>query len=164
MEQPRTAHNSTLIYIERDDAYLMLHRVSKDNDPNRDKWIGVGGKFEPDESPEECALRETFEETGLRLTSWQYRGILTFVSDRWDTEYIHLFTADGFTGEIHDCDEGELTWVKKDALDTLTLWEGDMLFLRLLCTDSPFFSMKLQYRGEELVDVRLNGRPWEGGR
>ena len=164
MGRSRSAHNSTLIYIERDDAYLMLHRVSKDNDPNRDKWIGVGGKFEPDESPEECALRETFEETGLRLTSWQYRGILTFVSDRWDTEYIHLFTADGFTGEIHDCDEGELTWVKKDSLDTLTLWEGDMLFLRLLCTDAPFFSMKLQYRGEELVDVRLNGRPWEGSR
>ncbi len=151
------AINSTLIYIERGDEYLMLHRTKKENDLNHDKWIGVGGKFEQDESPEECMLREAREETGLTLTRWRYRGIVTFVSDVWETEYMHLFTADRWTGEIRDCDEGELDWIKKERLLSLHLWEGDKIFLRLLDSDAPFFSLKLRYEGETLVLAQLNG-------
>ena len=151
--------NTTLCYIERGDEYLMLHRVKKENDLNRDKWIGLGGKFEKDESPEECLLREINEESGLRLTSWRYRGIVTFVSDSWPTEYMHLFTADGFEGEIKVCDEGELEWIKKSELLKLTLWEGDKIFLRLLDSDEPFFSLKLRYEGDRLVYAGLNGTP-----
>ncbi|MBR3560689.1 MAG: 8-oxo-dGTP diphosphatase [Oscillospiraceae bacterium] len=152
------AVQSTLIYIERGDEYLMLHRTKKENDLNRDKWIGVGGKLEPGEAPEDCALRETREETGLTLTRWRYRGIVTFLSDRYETEYIHLFTADEWSGSIRDCDEGELAWIKKEALLSLKLWEGDKIFLRLLDSDAPFFSLKLQYEDDTLVFAQLNGK------
>lgn len=151
------AVNSTLIYIERGDEYLMLHRTKKENDLNRDKWIGVGGKFERDESPEECMLRETREETGLTLTRWRYRGLVTFVSDVYETEYMHLFTADAWTGAIKECDEGELAWIKREKLLSLKLWEGDKLFLRLLTEDAPFFSLKLRYEGDTLAFAALNG-------
>lgn len=150
--------NTTLCYIERDGQYLMLHRTMKENDLNHDKWIGIGGKFEDKESPEECVIRETLEETGLTLTSYKYRGIVTFVSDKWETEYMHLFTADGFEGELIECDEGELDWIDKDKLLELTLWEGDKIFLRLIDTPCPFFSLKLVYRGEELTEAVLDGK------
>ena len=153
-----TMINTTLCYIERGDEYLMLHRVKKENDINRDKWIGLGGKFEEDESPEECLLREVYEESGLRLTSWRYRGIVTFVNTKCSSEYMHLFTADGFEGTVGPCDEGELEWIKKSELMKLTLWEGDRIFLRLLETDEPFFSLKLSYDGDELICAKLNGR------
>lgn len=152
------AINSTLIYVERGDEYLMLHRTKKENDLNRDKWIGIGGKFEADESPEDCMLREAQEETGLALTSWRYRGIVTFISDTWETEYMHLFTADGYEGTLRECDEGDLEWIKKSALLKLKLWEGDKIFLRLLDTDEPFFSLKLKYEGDTLVLAVLNGK------
>lgn len=150
--------NTTLCYIERGDEYLMLHRVKKENDINRDKWIGLGGKFEEDESPEECLLREVYEESGLRLTSWRYRGIVTFVNTKCSSEFMHLFTADAFEGTVGPCDEGELEWIKKSELMKLTLWEGDRIFLRLLETDEPFFSLKLSYDGDELISAKLNGR------
>ena len=152
-------YNSTLCYIERGDSYLLLHRVKKENDLNRDKWIGIGGKLEPDESPEECVLREVREETGLTLTSFRYRGIVTFVSDRWEGEYMHLFTADGFTGTLADCDEGVLEWIKKSDFAALPQWEGDKIFLRLLEEGAPFFSLKLCYEGDRLTYAALNGRP-----
>lgn len=152
------AINSTLIYVERGDEYLMLHRTKKENDLNHDKWIGIGGKFEADESPEDCMLREAQEETGLTLTSWRYRGIVTFLSDTWETEYMHLFTADGYEGALKECDEGDLEWIKKSALLKLKLWEGDKIFLRLLDTDEPFFSLKLKYEGDTLVLAVLNGK------
>lgn len=150
--------NSTLCYLERNDEYLMLHRVKKKQDMNYDKWLGVGGKFQEGESPEDCILRETLEETGFTLTEYRYRGLVTFVSDQWPTEYMHLFTASSWTGEAHSCDEGELAWIKKEKLLSLPLWEGDKLFLRLLDTDEPFFSLKLQYEGERLVQAVLNGK------
>ena len=152
------AINSTLIYVERGDEYLMLHRTKKKNDLNHDKWIGIGGKFEEDESPEDCMLREAREETGLTLTRWRYRGIVTFLSDTWETEYMHLFTADQWTGDLKECDEGDLEWIKKSELLSLKLWEGDEIFLRLLDTDEPFFSLKLKYEGDSLVLAVLNGR------
>ena len=151
------AVNTTLIYIERGGSYLMLHRTKKENDCNHDKWIGIGGKFERGESPEECMLREAKEETGLTLTSYRYRGIVTFVSDRWEPEYMHLFTADDFTGTLRTCDEGELAWIRKSDLLELPAWEGDRIFLRLLDEDAPFFSLKLRYDGETLAEARLNG-------
>ncbi len=150
--------NSSLCYIYRGDEVLMLHRTRKENDINRDKWIGLGGKFEEGESPEDCVLREVREETGLVLTSWQYRGIVTFVSDRYETEYMHLFTADGFTGEMTACDEGEPAWIRRDMLDALPQWEGDRIFLRLLEEGEPFFSLKLVYSGERLASAALNGK------
>ncbi len=150
--------NSTLCYLEQGDAYLMLHRVKKVNDMNHDKWIGVGGKFEEKESPEDCILRETYEETGLRLTEYRYRGIVTFVSDEYPTEYMHLFTATDWEGEAHPCDEGELAWIRKKDLLALPLWEGDKIFLRLLEENAPFFSLKLQYAGETLVLAVLDGK------
>lgn len=149
---------TTLCYIEKDEKYLMLHRVSKKNDVNKDKWIGVGGHFEDGESPEECLLREVKEETGLTLTSWSFRGIVTFLAEDWPTEYMCLYTADAFEGELRDCDEGTLEWVPKTVLQSLNLWEGDKLFLRLLAGDAPFFSMKLEYRGDELVCAALDGK------
>ncbi|MBQ9521698.1 MAG: 8-oxo-dGTP diphosphatase [Oscillospiraceae bacterium] len=151
--------NTTLCYLERGDAYLMLHRVKKENDVNHDKWVGVGGKFEDGESPEECLLRETFEETGLTLTEYRYRGIVTFVSDRWPAELMHLFTASGWTGTPQPCDEGELAWIRKQDLLSLPMWAGDTLFLRLLEEDAPFFSLKLCYEGERLAYAALNGKP-----
>lgn len=149
---------TTLCYIENPAGeYLMLHRVKKENDCNRDKWIGIGGKFEEGESPEECALRETKEETGLALTSYRYRGIVTFVSDKWESEYMHLFTADGFEGTLKDCDEGELAWIKKKDLLALPAWEGDKIFLALMQQNRPFFSLKLVYEGEHLAEAVLDG-------
>jgi len=149
---------STLCYLENDrNEYLMLHRVKKENDANHDKWIGIGGKFEDGESPEECVTRETLEETGLTLTDYRYRGLVTFVSDRWETEYMHLFTASGWAGELKSCDEGVLEWIHRDALAALPQWAGDKIFLRLLREDVPFFSLKLRYEGETLVYAALNG-------
>lgn len=150
--------HTTLCYPFRDGQYLMLHRVKKERDANRDKWIGIGGKFLDGESPEECLLREVWEETGLRLKSWRYRGIVTFVSDIWETEYMHLFTADEWEGTLTDCDEGELAWVDCAAVEKLPIWEGDKIFLRLMAGDVPFFSLKLRYEGEKLVYAALNGR------
>ena len=151
--------NTTLCFIENKRGdYLMLHLVKKENDCNRDKWIGVGGKFEDGESPEECVLRETLEETGLTLTDWRYRGIVTFVSDRWETEYMHLFTATGWTGRLHECDEGVLEWVSREQFRGLPQWEGDRIFLRLIEEDAPFFSLKLRYEGEHLAYAALNGK------
>ena len=154
-------YNSTLCYIEDPQGnYLMLHRVKKKNDLNHDKWVGVGGKFEDGESPEECVLRETWEETGLTLTDYRYRGLVTFVSDQWETEYMHVFTATGWTGTLTDCNEGVLEWIHKDKLMALPLWAGDKLFLDLIHDPgTPFFSMKLRYEGEQLAYAALDGRP-----
>ena len=148
---------TTLCYLERGDEYLMLHRTKKKNDENHDKWIGVGGKFEANESPEDCMRREILEETGLTVTDYRYRGIVTFVSDLYETEYMHLFTVTGWTGEARECDEGELAWIKKQKLFDLTLWQGDRIFLELLQKDVPFFSLKLTYRGDELIEAVLDG-------
>lgn len=148
---------TTLCYLERGDEYLMLHRTKKKNDENHDKWIGVGGKFEANESPEDCMRREIFEETGLTVTDYRYRGIVTFVSDIYETEYMHLFTVTDWTGEARECDEGELAWIKKQKLFDLTLWQGDRIFLQLLQEDVPFFSLKLTYQGDELLEAVLNG-------
>ncbi len=150
--------NTTLCYIEKDGKYLMLHRVKKVNDLNQDKWIGIGGKFEDKESPEECMLREALEETGLTLINPEYRGLLTFVSDKWPTEYIHLFYANNFSGELIDCDEGKLEWVPIKDIYSLPLWQGDKIFLKLIEDKTPFFSLKLQYEGEELINAVLNGK------
>ena len=150
---------STLCYIEKDGKYLMLHRTVKKNDVNKDKWIGVGGHFEADESPEECILREVKEETGYTLTSYRFCGIVTFVSGNGVTEYMHLFTADGFEGEPIACDEGELEWVDIDKIESLHIWEGDKIFLRLLAEKVPFFSLKLVYDGHDgLISAVLNGK------
>lgn len=145
--------NTTLCYIENDGAYLMMHRVKKVNDENHDKWIGVGGKLEAGESPYDCARREILEETGVAVRDLEYRGIVTFVSDIYGTEYMHLFTAKEYDGEIcYDCDEGRLEWVKKEKVTSLPIWEGDKIFLSLLDTEKRFFSMKLCYEGDTLVD------------
>lgn len=144
---------TTLCYIEKDDKYLMLHRVKKVNDENHDKWIGVGGKLESGESPEDCLLREVWEETGLKLIKYQFRGLVTFVSNEWGTEYMHLFTATEYEGEIKECEEGELVWVDKKEIEHLNIWEGDKVFFRLLDETENFFSLKLRYEGEELVET-----------
>ena len=149
--------NTTLCYLERDGAYLLLHRVKKEHDVNRDKWIGIGGHFEENESPEDCVRRETLEETGLRLTSWRYCGIVTFVSDRWEGEYMHLFHAEGFEGSLKDCSEGVLEWVPKERVRTLPQWEGDKLFFPLLARDIPPFLMTLRYIDDKLVYASCNG-------
>ena len=149
---------TTLCYLERGDEYLMLHRTKNENDENHDKWRGVGGKFEAGESPEDCMRREIFEETGLTVTAYRYRGIVTFVSDIYETEYMHLFTVTDWTGEARECDEGELAWIKKQKLFDLTLWEGDRIFLKLLQEDTPFFSLKLTYKGDELQEAVLDGK------
>ena len=154
--------NTSLCYIERGDEYLMLHRVKKTVDENAGKWIGVGGGFEEGESPAACMLREVYEETGLQLSAWRCRGVVTFVSDEWGTEYMHLFTANAFDGELRECEEGVLAWKKKDeVLSSLPIWEGDRIFLRLLAEDRPFFLLTLRYRGDRLVEAVLNGEPTE---
>lgn len=151
-------HNSTLCYLVKDGKVLMLHRVKKKNDINHDKWIGIGGKFEPEEAPEECILREAKEETGLTLTSWRCRGVVTFLQEGGEGEYMYLFTADDFTGELIECDEGNLQWVSLDFLDALPTWEGDRIFLNLLWQDAPFFLLTLRYQGDRLVEAVLDGK------
>ena len=154
--------NTSLCYIENNGQYLMLHRTKKKNDENAGKWIGVGGKFEEGESPEECMLREVYEETGLKLNSWRFRGIVTFSYSTWETEYMHLFTSDSFSGEMQDCNEGELRWIDKNEVLNLPIWEGDRVFLKLLNTDCPFFSLKLRYDDNgNLHKVVLDGKEIE---
>lgn len=152
-------HNcTTLCYIEKEDSYLMMHRVKKVNDINKDKWVGVGGHFEEGESPEECLLREVYEETGLTLTSFRLRGIVTFSTDVYPTEYMFLYTADSYEGEMIECNEGNLEWVKKSDVYNLPIWEGDKIFFRLLEEEVPVFSLKLRYDGDELVEAVLDGK------
>ena len=159
MEQGRIPEITTLCYIENDDRYLMMHRVKKENDINKDKYIGVGGHFEYGESPDECLKREVLEETGLTLTSYRARGIVTFIYGDKVCEYMHLYTADGYEGDIGDCDEGELIWICKDKVFELNIWEGDKIFFRLLNENRPYFSLKLVYSGDdELVEVYLDGK------
>ena len=154
---------TTLCYIEKDGKYLMMHRTKKENDINKDKWIGVGGHFEKDETPEECLLREVNEETGLTLNSWKPRGIITFMCDTWQTEYMFLFTADDYSGTIKDmdsCNEGTLEWVNKEDVYKLPMWEGDKIFFKLM-EKEDFFSLKMRYEGDTLVEVKLNGKDIE---
>lgn len=150
--------NTTLCYVTRGDEVLMLHRVKKKHDINKDKWIGIGGKFEGEESPDQCLLREAWEETGLTLTSWRCRGVVTFLLEGTEGEYMYLFTADGFTGELKECKEGDLQWVSRAFLDQLPKWEGDAIFLDLLWQDAPFFLLTLRYRGDELLEAVLDGK------
>lgn len=145
---------TTICYIEQNGNYLMLHRTKKENDQSHDKWLGVGGKFEKDESPDECILREVKEETGLTLTSYQFRGVMTFVSDIWETEYMFIYTADRFEGELTECSEGDLQWIKKTEVMNLKLWEGDKIFLKKLIDGDGFFTVKMEYEGEKLVKVQ----------
>lgn len=156
---------TTLCYIEKNEKYLMLHRVLKKNDINKDKWIGVGGHFEKGESPEDCLLREVKEETGLILTAYQFRGIITFVfssqGKETDTEYMCLYTADEYEGELISCSEGNLEWINKKDIFSLNLWEGDKLFFRLLEEGRPFFSLKLVYQDDELREAVLDGERQE---
>ena len=149
---------TTLCYIEKDGRYLMMHRVKKAHDINKDKWVGIGGHFEADESPEECLLREAREETGLTLTEYKQRGIITFMSDKWQTEYMFLYTASAYEGEIGECNEGTLEWIDKEKVYELPLWEGDKIFFRLLEEQRPHFSLKLRYVGEALVEAVLDGK------
>ena len=153
--------NTTLCYIhDGQGRTLLLHRIKKNQDLNHDKWVGVGGKFEENESPEECLIREVLEETGLTLTDYRYRGIVTFVSAVWESELMHLFTAHGFEGTVKECDEGALEWIDDEVVPTLPTWEGDRIFLELLEQDIPFFSLKLEYDAEEtLISAVLNGQP-----
>lgn len=149
--------NTTLCHIEKDGKYLMLHRIKKKNDLNQDKWVGIGGKFEDKESPEECNKREVLEETGLTLENARYCGIVTFVSDIWETEYMHIFHSDSFSGEIKECNEGELCWVDIEEIYSLPIWEGDKIFLKLIEENVLFFSLKLEYKGDTLINAILNG-------
>ena len=149
---------TTLCYIEQNGKYLMLYRCKKEKDANKGKWIGIGGGFLDGESPEDCLVREVREETGLTLTKWKFRGIVTFASDKWESEYMHLFTATEFSGELTaDCNEGELAWVDKSKLSSLPMWEGDRIFLELINTDEEFFSLKLSYTDEKLSQAYKNG-------
>ncbi|MBO4214263.1 MAG: 8-oxo-dGTP diphosphatase [Lachnospiraceae bacterium] len=151
--------NTTLCYIEKDNKYLMLHRVKKVNDLNHDKWVGIGGKFMENETPDECLLREVKEETGLTLTEYRLRGIVTFLSDKWEGEYMYLYTATDYTGEMIECDEGNLEWVPVDKVCDLPIWEGDKLFFNELSNGKSFFTMMLKYEGERLIDhsVKYHG-------
>jgi len=152
-------YNTTLCYVLRGNEVLMLHRIKKKKDMYQAKWIGIGGKFEADETPDECLLREALEETGLTLTAWQCRGVVTFLTNGpWDGEYMYLFTADGFEGELKECDEGDLRWVSREFLDQLPKWEGDQVFLDLLWQGAPFFLLKLRYEGDRLVEAVLDGK------
>lgn len=148
---------TTLCYIEQDGKYLMLHRTKKKHDINENKWIGVGGHAEGTEGPEECLLREVKEETGLTLTSYRFRALITFVSDKQEPEMMCLFTADAFTGKLITCDEGELVWVDKREVPELPTWEGDAIFLeRLLADEERFFTLRLVYEGDKLVEKSVN--------
>ncbi len=149
---------STVCYLEQDGKYLMLHRIKKENDINREKWIGIGGKFEEGESPEDCITREFREETGLQIKDLRLCGIISFVADDTYTEHMVLFHADGYEGEITECDEGELAWIDKKELRKKDLWAGDHLFLDLMEEGHPFFSMKLVYHGKDLLEAYLNGK------
>ena len=151
---------TTLCYIEKEDQYLMMHRIKKKDDGNHDKWIGIGGHFEFGESPEECLLREVQEETGLTLISWRFRGLVTFVSGDWE-EYMCLYTADEYAGEMTECSEGQLVWVDKAQISSLNIWEGDKIFLQLLAQEHPFLSLKLIYEGDRLVEAKLDGVPMD---
>ena len=154
--------NTTLCYLENERGeYLMLHRVKKQHDVNQDKWIGVGGKFEENESPDECLLREVREETGLTLTDYRFRGVVTFLTDGgWEGEYMYLFTARCWEGELDSaCAEGELEWVSKDRVLQLPIWEGDKIFLDLLAREHPVFLLTLEYAGDRLIRAELDGRP-----
>ena len=155
---------TTLCYIEKENQYLMLHRIKKEQDINKDKWVGVGGHFEPDETPEECLLREVKEETGLTLHRWKLRGIITFLSDVFQTEYMFLYTSDDFSGELLECDEGKLEWVDKQKVYDLPIWEGDKIFFRLLEEKRECFTLKLRYEGDALAEAKLNGREWSRDR
>ena len=156
--------NTTLCHIEKDGKYLLLHRNKKEIDVNKDKWVGIGGKFKDKESPEQCNAREVFEETGLTLKKSVYRGIVTFVSDIYETEYMHIFTSKNFTGNLKDCNEGTLEWIKKDDVYSLPIWEGDKIFLKLIENDLyPFFSLRLEYQGNTLISAVLNGETLELG-
>lgn len=148
--------NTSLCYLEKDNKYLMLHRVKKKNDVNHDKYIGLGGKFNEGESPEECAKREIFEESGLTVNTLKYHGIVTFDCPPYETDYMHLFTSSDFSGELKVCDEGNLKWINKKELKNLPLWEGDFIFFDLIENNAPFFSLKLSYEGDKLVSVILN--------
>ena len=143
---------TTLCYIEKDNKYLMLYRNKKKNDLNEGKWICVGGKFEEKESPDECLLREVKEETGLNLLKYKLRCLVTFVSDKWETEHMYVYTASNFTGELKECNEGELKWIDKDKMLDLPTWEGDKLFLDRIKQNEVFFTMKVEYRGNKLVN------------
>ncbi len=148
---------TTICYIDNGDSYLMMLRNKKKNDVNEGKWLGIGGKFESGETPEECVCREVYEETGLTLDDYTMRGVITFSSAGWEDEYIYVFTSDSFHGTVTECDEGDLKWIPKDKLLDIGIWEGDKIFLKLLLEGSPFFSVKLSYEGDELTDssVRL---------
>ena len=149
--------STTLCYITRGNQVLMLHRTKKEGDMNRDKWLGIGGKLEENESPDDCLCREALEETGLTLTAWRCRGVVTFLSDRYEGEYMYLFTADGFEGTLKECDEGDLEWITREKLDALPKWEGDQIFLDLLWQEAPFFLLTLRYEGDRLAEAVLNG-------
>ena len=149
---------TTLCYIEKDGSYLMLHRVKKKNDLNHDKWVAVGGKFEDKESPEECLVREVAEETGLTLLSYELRGIVTFVSDIYETEYMYIYTSDKYEGELAECDEGVPEWIGFEDINKLPQWEGDRIFFDYIRNGEPFFSLKLEYRGDELIYASKNGK------
>ena len=149
--------NTTLCYVTRGDQVLMLPRVKKKNDINKDKWIGIGGKFEKDESPDECLMREAKEETGLTLTGWKCRGVVTFLNDCCEGEFMYLFTADAFEGDLIECNEGDLQWVSREFLDRLPKWEGDKIFLDLIFRDAPFFLLTLRYSGDKLQEAILDG-------
>lgn len=149
---------TTLCYIEQNNQYLMLYRNKKPNDPNEGKWIGIGGKFENNESPEDCLLREVKEETGLELTTYKFRGVITFVSNEWESEIMFLYTASEFSGNISKCNEGDLKWVDYTDILDLNLWEGDRIFLKLLTNNEPVFNLKLEYIGDKLINAVKNGK------
>lgn len=150
--------DTTLCYIEKDNKYLMLNRSNKKNDGSQGKWMGIGGHFEEGESPYDCVVREAMEETGLTVISPQYRAVVTFNSDKYETEQMHLFTCKDFTGNLVESDEGSLKWIDKEKLSDLNMWSGDIIFLKLLETEKSFFSLKLTYKGETLKEYYLNGK------